>query len=379
VPPRPVAIEPLLWRDPPVAEIELPNGVLKMTLGLGSGLARRPGAPPGRLWGITDRGPNLKIPAAVEAHGLAHLARLADVADAKILPLPDLGPTLAEIEVGERRVELVRTLAVTTPQGRPISGRPPTPEATAVEPAFDLEGRPLPSDPDGADTEALAVLSDGSFWIAEEYGPSLIRLSPEGVAQVRWTPAGVSLPGAACPIADVLPAAARLRRRNRGFEGLAVSPDETRLYVAVQSALEIDGAAADEALIWTLDAATGACLAEHRYPFDRPASFRADRKAGRVGMRDLKICELVCLAPERLLVLERISRSSRIYAVRLGEAARLEKTLLYATEGDDGAPADIEGMAPVAENALLLASDNDFGTEGQETRFVRVVFDRPLV
>jgi hypothetical protein len=32
----------------------------------------------------------------------------------------------------------------------------------------------------------------------------------------------------------------------------------------------------------------------------------------------------------------------------------------------------------VAPDTLILATDNDFGIEGAETRFYRVTFDRPL-
>ncbi len=59
-PPR-FMVERLDWRDRSLSEIVLPDGVLRATLGLGSGLTRRPGDPPGRLWALGDRGPNLTV------------------------------------------------------------------------------------------------------------------------------------------------------------------------------------------------------------------------------------------------------------------------------------------------------------------------------
>nr|QQZ52013.1 esterase-like activity of phytase family protein [Phenylobacterium glaciei] len=137
---------------------------------------------------------------------------------------------------------------------------------------------------------------------------------------------GLAPPGAE----DILPAQAGRRRLNRGFEGLAVSADETRLYAGFQSAFENDDA--DATRIWTLDAATGALLAEHSYPFDPPESFLRDVAAGPVGPGALKIGELLCVGDSRLLVLERISHTSKIYAVDLARNGPLAKHLIFTSD-----------------------------------------------
>ena len=69
-------ITQLVWRDRVLDEIAMPRGALRVTLGLGSGLTRRPRDQPGRLWALGDRGPNLKINQAVEDYGLDHLRAL---------------------------------------------------------------------------------------------------------------------------------------------------------------------------------------------------------------------------------------------------------------------------------------------------------------
>lgn len=208
------------------------------------------------------------------------------------------------------------------------------------------------------------------------------------------------------PVRPVLPAITVRRRINRGFEAVAASPG--RLHLAFQSALDRpdDDGVAPFARIWSLDADTGAVLAQHLYPFDPPASFRRDAKDGEVDARDLKICEIVALPPRRLLVLERMSRSARIYRVDLDEPAvadahlhiatrptleemspaalaaagvpRLTKTLIFSSDEADDIAADLEGMALVDDDQLILATDNDFGVEGAETRFYRLKFRDPL-
>jgi hypothetical protein len=369
---RPPEVEELKWRDPPLAELKTPKGRMRLTFGLGSGLARRPGDPPGVVWGLGDRGPNLKIKTAIGRYGLDHLAPLADRAGAKVLPLPDFQPCLAELEVGRKRVRLNRLLPLRLGK-RPLSGRPiPGSAEAALEPAFDLSGRVLASDPGGVDTEGVAALADGGFWVSEEYGPSLLRVDARGAVRKRWVPPGIELPGAE----PVLPAAALQRRLNRGFEGVAVSGDEAWLYVVFQSALV--GEARTQTTIWKLSADDGSLAADYSYPFDPPQSFTADAAAGEATPEDLKVCELVWTGPDRLLVLERITRSARIHAVDVSRPGPLTKTLVFSTDDAPQVAQDLEGMALLGPNELLLVTDNDFGVEGAETRFYRLTFDAPL-
>ena len=365
-------VKELRWRDPPLGEIATPRGKLRLTLSVGSGLTRRPGDPPGVVWGLGDRGPNIKVATAIKRYGLDHLSALKDVKGAKVLPLPAFQPVIAELQVGPDRVSVIRTLPLRSPDG-PLSGRAPAggPEAK-MEPTFDLAGAPLDPDPAGVDPEGIAALADGGFWISEEYGPSLLRVDAEGLVRQRWTPVGLDLPGGQA----VLPAAARDRRLNRGFEGLAVSADERRLYVVFQSARR--GQAVGATSIWTLDARDGALLADQSYPFDPPASFTADAAAGDVEADDLKVCELVCIGADRLLVLERIIRSARIYAVDLSTPGTLAKTLVFSTDDHPQIAPDLEGVVALSDRELLIATDNDFGTEGAETRFYRITFATPF-
>jgi hypothetical protein len=102
-----------------------------------------------------------------------------------------------------------------------------------------------------------------------------------------------------------------------------------------------------------------------------------------------------------LLILERISRTTKIYRVdlapRFGVAAahmdeRTRPTLEQASAADkpfDAAPVlfktlvlssddapeldrDLEGMVVLSAHELLLVNDNDFSVEGARTRFWRI-------
>ena len=171
----------LAWRDISLGVINLAEGRrMRLTLGLGSGLSRRPGEPKGTVWTIADRGPNLRIKSAIKRYGLEHLRPLAKVDGAKIMPRPDIGPTICQIRLQGSTVSLLRRFPLRGASGRAISGLPIPAGAADVEPAFDLTGAPLGTDPSGADTEAIVALSDGTFRIGDEYGPSLMHVGPEG-------------------------------------------------------------------------------------------------------------------------------------------------------------------------------------------------------
>ena len=86
---RGYCVERLAWTDVSLGDVALVNGkTMRLTLGLGSGLATRKGALANSFWGIADRGPNLKVETAIERYGLTHLQPLADIDGAKIMPRP---------------------------------------------------------------------------------------------------------------------------------------------------------------------------------------------------------------------------------------------------------------------------------------------------
>ena len=399
-------VERLDWSDAILGEIALPGGTMVLRSGFGSGMTRRRGDPLGLVWAVSDRGPNLKVRTAMRRYGLAQLAPLARLPGAKLMPRPDIGPEIAQLRVAGDAVELVRTLRLSAPDGTAISGLPPAGgDHLLSEPVFDLNGNAIAADGGGLDTEGIAALGDGGFWVSEEFGPSLVRLDEHGTVVLRLVPAGVAL-DSPYPVVPSLPAIAAKRQLNRGFEAVALSDDQTWLFLAFQSPLAHPDEAAHEAArhvrLWRLEAATGAFAAQYLYPLDPPQCFRRDAAAGDFGRSDIKVSELAWLGGEALLVLERGSVTTKIYRVELGSAAALEprhldaatrptveqlsaasgefplpvlaKTLLFDSDEAPQVAADIEGMALLSERELLLVSDNDFGVEGAETGFWRVTF-----
>lgn len=361
-------VERLVWNDLALEPVELAGARLRLTLGLGSGLARRLGDAPGVLFAVTDRGPNLFVSQAVEDYGQTHLAHLRGVVGAKIMPMPWAGPEIVELRVADGGVGVVRRNPLVTRSGARLKGV--ALPGGEMEPIFDIAGKPIPPDRLGADSEALAVLPDGSFLVAEEYGPSILVVGADGVVSERWVAAGreAELSHPELVARGVLPERCGRRRPNRGFEALCASPDGKWVYLGFQSALM--GEAETGVPVWKLDARTGALAAEWVYPFDAPASFTRDAARREVDLGDLKICEFSWVGEDKLIVLERIAHSTKVYRVELGWLP--EKELLFSSDEHPEVGPDMEGMVMLSPSEILLVSDNDFGVEGAGTEFWRV-------
>jgi len=367
-------VQRLAWRDLPYGEFDLPRQKLRLTLGLGSGLTRR--ASDGALFAVTDRGPNMFASTAADDYGLTGVDHLR-ATDAKIMPAPERGPEIVELAIEADSVRAVRRFSLTTPTGARISGLPmPAGDQQNVEQIFGIDGRRIHGGAPGADAEAIAAMPDGGFFIAEEYGPSLLRVGPNGVVAERWVPAGAESlqTHADLPARGVLPASLASRRSNRGLEALCASPDGAWLYLGMQSALR--GEDPRFAPIWKLDAQTGALASEWRYPFDAPASFLRDSTRRKVSDNDLKVCEFAWAGEDRLIVLERIAHSSKLYLADLQQLPA--KRLLLSTDDHPDVGPDIEGMTLLSPSEILIASDSDFGVEGVETEFWRITLDQPV-
>ncbi|MFA6113280.1 MAG: esterase-like activity of phytase family protein [Sphingomonas sp.] len=390
------------YDDELLGTLDLPGGTLRVTRGLGSGLSRRAGDVPGVVWAIGDRGPNLKIPFAIDRYGLDDLGRLADLAGAKIMPFPGIGPAISELRVEGDQVTCLRTIPLRDRSGRPLSGLPVP--GRFNEPAFDIQGAPIAPDSSGADTEGIAAAADGSFWIADEYGPSVFHIAADGTVLVRWVPEGCgdAFRTADYPVVEALPAIAARRELNRGFEALALSPDGHRLYLAFQSPLahpdEQAHRHARHVRLWELDVATGAVIRQFLYRLDKPGSFRRDAAIGPVKRGDLKLCDIAVTGAQSLLVLERGSATTKLYAVALDDGRVLDpcqldiatrptieeqsaaghtlphlaKTLVFSTDDHPEIDADLEGVTLLSPRTLLLVNDNDFGVDAVPTRFWRI-------
>lgn len=137
--------------------------------------------------------------------------------------LPKFQPRIIYLEADPKTelMEVVKEIPLTNSDGRPLTG---IPQNSKQENPVDNFGKSLPFDPNGMDLEGIALADDGSFWMVEEYGPSILHFSPQGRLLELLRPE------------SGLPKVLKFRRTNRGFEG--ATRYENSLFAMMQSPLD---------------------------------------------------------------------------------------------------------------------------------------------
>lgn len=331
----------------------------------------------GEFWTVTDRGPNGQIK--------------VDGAKRRTFPVPGFDPAIVKIRVTGDAVKVIDAIPITTSTGKPVTGVSNQAGRDEAPYSFDAQ-TPLPYNPNGVDTEGIVRAADGSFWLVDEYGPSLIHVSARGRVLTRYVPKGLHLTGTDYPVVEALPAILLHRKINRGLEGLAQLPGGD-LVMALQSPLSLpDGDAGDASRTTRLlrfSPTKRAVTAEYAYRFD-PVNVVDPSED---DTSELKISSVVAVGRDRLLVEERTDKAARLQEVRLTRRADilggpydrdttspsleeladpaaagvpvLGKRLVVDLGTVAGVPGKIEGVARLDCETLALVNDNDFGmTDG---------------
>ncbi|MGW1031321.1 esterase-like activity of phytase family protein [Streptomyces antibioticus] len=333
----------------------------------------------GEFWTVTDRGPNGQIK--------------VDGTKRRTFPVPGFDPAIVRIRVSGKTVRVVDAIPVTTRSGKPVTGLSNQKGRDEGPYTYDAK-TPLAYDPNGLDTEGIVRAADGTFWLVDEYGPSLVHVSARGRVLTRYVPEGLHLTGTDYPVVEALPSVLLHRKINRGFEGLALLPGGD-LVLAVQSPLSLPDTDAGEssltARLLRFSPRKKAVTAEYAYRFD-PVNVVDPSED---DPSELKISSVVAVGGDRLLVEERTDKAARLQVVRLGRSANilgsrwddettspsleqladpsaagvpvLAKRLVVDLGKVAGVPGKIEGVARVGHDTLALINDNDFGmTDGPD-------------
>src|SRR5262249_46528095 len=164
-----------------------------------------------------------------------------------------------------------------------------------------------------------------------EYSPSLAHLDKKGCLQTRYVPEGLPLQSSAAKatVKDTIPAIYQLRKANRGFEALALSPSGRYLFIGLQSPLMNPTATAGNASLNTrilrFDLRTGSFDREYVYRFQDPAEFPRDNLNPLQTARpqDMKVSAMVALDDDTLLVDERVDVMAKVFLVDVRGATNI--------------------------------------------------------
>jgi len=387
--------------------VEFAGGkTLDLTIGIGSALFHMPGDPKDEFYALTDRGPNIDCSASEKITGMPTALACAGDDKAKLFPRPDFVPSIVKVKLNDDGTFVTTEwIQLKDAAGKTITGLSNPLKAAKTEAAFDKDGKQLPFDPNGLDTEGLVRLKDGTFWIGEEYGPSLVHVAADGKIIERLVPQGLEgdLSGATYKVTGALPAILMKRQLNRGIEGIALAPDESALYTIVQNPLANPDAdaykKATATRILKFDLKSQQVVGEYVYTLDPAESFKNDKSD---KQSDVRISELTAVGVDKLIVLERIAKTTKLHAIDLSAATNIlgtdwdkaetspsleqiaaadlagkgitpvTKRLWLDSSTYPELPEKVEGVAIVEGKELVLINDDDFGIEGAKTRIVRL-------
>jgi hypothetical protein len=239
-------------------------------------------------------------------------------------------------------------------------------------------------------------------------------VAADGTVLKRHVPAGLEgvFKNDDVEVVGTLPALMAKRYLNRGNENVAVSPDGATIYVLMQNPLaNPDNDAYKKSAntrLWKLDRATGKLLGEYVYVMDDATTFRSDNKKEPQKQNAVRMSEMVYLGNDKLLILERIGKTSKFFAVDLASATPLDaswddaatspsleqlsaadleakgikplvKTLVLDSDDVEGLPKKVEGVAVISPTEMIVFNDSDFGIEGDGNKVLRVTFEAPVL
>ena len=215
-------------------------------------------------WGVSDRGPGggtLDYATRVQRFSL------------------DVNTTTGAIS----NFQIRQTVLFTDAAGQPLNGKAPSP-VNVLGGSFDPEG-------------FVINPKTGNLLVSDEYGASVYEFDRTGKRVREYAvPENIkptSAPGVYTYEPDANSAG---RRNNRGFEGLAISPDGNFAYAMLQSAMVNEGGANGVFnRIVKFDTATGKAVAQYAYKMEGSSQGRG-------------ISSLVAINDHEFLVLERNNR-----------------------------------------------------------------------
>jgi hypothetical protein len=219
------------------------------------------------------------------------------------------------------------------------------------------------------DPESIRISRDGkSFYISDEYGPYVAEFNIQTGQRIRnfTLPTGFTIANPSGIGASELPAANTSgRQANRGGESLAISPDGTKLFMAVQNPLIQDGALngsnqrrGTNIRIVQFDVESG--LPEKQFLYE----LGNGTGTGSNGGSALGINDMVAINDHEMLVIERdgLSGSSatvkRIVKIDLTGATDISGIAALPQNGIPG------GVTPVSKSTFIDLLDPAFGLAG---------------
>jgi len=232
------------------------------------------------------------------------------------------------------------------------------------------------------DPEGLALAPNGNYYVSDEYGPSVYEFNPKGELVREFKVPANLVPKEATGTSNYVdgrPTITNGRQDNRGYEGIAISPDGKKLFAMLQDPLvnegDPDGRRSNNLRIVEYSVETGESTAQYIYQLESLADINARIPAENAfgpnaQGRNIGISAIVALNDSEFLILERDNRgfgvedpllanpvgSKRVYKINLEGATDVSGVSLAGTNTLPAGVIPVQKELTIDVAALLEAS-----------------------
>ena len=326
-----------------------------------SGLFPIPNTGGKEFWTLTDRGVNVDC-------GNANTALCRPTYD-KMYAFASYIPKIHRIRIQGDSVQILQSITIKRPNGTGASGvlNPTGFGSTAAEMVStdtvmncaNFLKKTAAKDIWGIDSEGIIVDADGNFWICEEGGPTIWKVSPNGVVMRRYTPYA-NLAGA--QIEDVqIDTCFKYRKNNRGFENIAITPNG-KIYAMIQSPILYPTAAVgDNSRVHRILEIDPISNTQKMYVYLNDGIIGTG--GNQIRLRDWKTGDMAAINDSTFLVLEAAARGTtdikRMYTININGATAVKSGISYAKNTKtleglvDSAGLRVEGITPVRKKLAM--------------------------
>lgn len=396
------------------------------------------------FYAISDRGPNQDCGDMYADRGDTSKVKSgfsSTVDSGKGFPVKEFSPTMATIKLDKAtgKATMTNTCYLKKTDGNPATGLPTHALDDTPYGAW-CEGSQLAYDQAGFDAEDIQPIPGTDYSvIVDEYSPAIAVINTKwsdatncGKILARYVPesfeSSYNTATAGIPIKKVLPGSYDQRRKNRGFEGVAISPDGKTVAAFMQSALQVknqtyfdlhnggvdfDTRDAEFTVVLFMDFTNpldATVLGTKLYPLDHwntwpsnsgPSKYDKTKISGalwlgteygvndnkqviavlerhdsvRIHIVDFEVATLISESQHSAakLTIQNTTDNIKALGINLARKQELVDTADIATWTSAGHGAKIEGFSIVNDYTLVLANDNDFGLENNLATKIAVV------
>lgn len=289
--------------------------------------------------------------------------------------LPEFTPEILIIKVSTNGADIIERIPLKDSTGKLIRGLPNQGKSKANENSydeapFDLNKNRLAFTSNGLDPEGITIDKKGNFWICEEYGPSILKVSRSGIILERFVP---NIPGSKRYGKKLLPGSIGTRKLNRGFEGLTIIGN--KLYTALQSPLPYgDWKKQNITHIIEFDIVKNITTGHYLYYMEKKGQKIGSlaktpngevlilEQNGKLGKKNFrKVFELDFSKATNILEKKYNPEMTRGQLAELKVSPVTKKEFMDLSESDLNNHEKVEGMILISENEMMYTIDNDFG------------------